>query len=51
MRIHLFEFEDLPWFPGVIREGMVDYLRFILGNINFYKPIVPLIKEGLDKSG
>ena len=51
MRIHLFEFEDLSWFPGIIREGMVDYLRFILGKIDFYQPIVPLLFEGLEKSG
>ncbi len=51
MRLQLFEFEDLPWFPSVIREGMVDYLGFVLGVINFYQPIVPLLKECLEKSG
>ena len=51
MRLHLFEFEDLPWFPNIIREGMVDFLKFLLGNLNFYKPITPLIARGLEKSG
>lgn len=48
MRLHLFEFEDLSWFPNVIREGMTDYLRFIISKLDLYAPIVPLIKEGLD---
>ena len=26
MRIHLFEFEDLPWFPSVLRNAMTAYL-------------------------
>jgi len=30
---------------------MVDYLKFLLGNLNFYKPITPLIVQGLEKSG
>jgi len=51
MRLHLFEFEDLPWFPNIIREGMVDHLRFLLGNFNFYKPITPWVAQGLEKSG
>jgi len=51
MRLHLFEFEDLSWFPNMIRASMVDYLKFLFGNLNFYKPITPLIVQGLDKSG
>jgi len=30
---------------------MVNYLRVVLGKIDFYEPIIPLIKEGLEKSG
>jgi hypothetical protein len=52
MRIHLFEFEDQKWFPDVIRKGMTDYLRYLLGNLlNFYKPIAPVIYEGLKHTG
>ncbi len=25
-RLHLFEFEDLPWFPSIFRRGLTDYL-------------------------
>lgn len=31
-RLHLFEFEDLPWFPDRIRTAMTDYLSFV-GNV------------------
>ncbi len=51
MRLHLFEFEDLSWFPNIIRSGMVDYLKFILGGINFYEPITGHLIKGLEKSG
>ena len=28
-RVQLFEFEDLPWFPQVVREHMTDFLSFL----------------------
>ena len=43
----LFEFEDLPWFPGMVRESMTDYLRYFLTATNFYKPITAILGEGL----
>jgi len=46
----LFEFEDLAWFPGTIRESMTDCLRFIVKILQLYTPIIPLIKEGLQKT-
>lgn len=50
-RLHLFEFEDQPWFPAVVREGMMDYLRFMISWIGIYDPVVPLLEEALAKSG
>jgi len=47
MRIHLFEFEDLPWFPNVLRVGGTDFLRYLLLATDAYKPLVPLITESL----
>lgn len=47
MRIHLFEFEDLPWFPNVIRVGGTDYLRYLLVATDVYRPLIPLISESL----
>lgn len=47
MRVQLFEFEDLPWFPDVIRTGGTDYLRYFLITSELYKPIIPLINQTL----
>ncbi|MBF9238337.1 class I SAM-dependent methyltransferase [Hymenobacter sp. BT683] len=47
LRLRLFEFEDLPWFPAVIRAGMMDYLRFMISTLGTYRPIAPLLAEGL----
>ena len=47
IRLRLFEFEDLPWFPAVIRAGMMDYLRFMISALGTYRPIAPLLAEGL----
>jgi hypothetical protein len=49
-RIQLFEFEDLAWFPNTIRESMTDYLRYLITKVDFYRPIVPLIIEGMSKT-
>ena len=49
-RIHLFEFEDLNWFPVFIRNYMTDFLQFLSNKGRLYKPIVPIIKETLKKS-
>ncbi len=47
---YFFEFEDLSWFPGTIRESMTDCLRYIVTFINLYQPVTPLIIEGLQKT-
>lgn len=50
LRLHLFEFEDQPWFPNVVRAGMLDYLRFMITHLHTYRPIVPLLAEGLRRT-
>jgi hypothetical protein len=47
---HLFEFEDLSWFPNTIRESMMDCLRFVIKILDIYQPIIPVILEGLQKT-
>ncbi len=49
-RIHLFEFEDLKWFPSFLRNYMTDFLQFVSNKFDVYKPIVSIIEEGLEKS-
>ncbi|MDU0371922.1 class I SAM-dependent methyltransferase [Hymenobacter endophyticus] len=51
LRLQLFEFEDLPWFPRVIRAGMMDYLRFMISALRIYQPIVPLLRKALLHTG
>lgn len=51
MRLHLFEFEDLDWFPDVIRTGGTDYLRYFLKYTSLYEPVAPLIYDMLQQTG
>ena len=50
-RIHLFEFEDLKWFPTFLRNYGTDFLQFLSNKTKMYKSIIPIIKKGLEKSG
>lgn len=49
-RFHLFEFEDLPWFPSTIRNFGTDYLQYVANKFDFYKDMVPLLLKGVRKS-
>ncbi len=51
MRFHIFEFEDLQWFPNSIREGGTDYLRYFFDAGGFYKPVIPIIAQTLQQIG
>ena len=46
-RLHLFELEDQAWFPHVVRQGMMDVLRFLITGLGIYKPVVPLLRKAL----
>ena len=50
LRLRLFEFEDLPWFPAVVRAGMMDYLHFMISALGTYRPIVPVLAQGLSRT-
>lgn len=50
LRKYLFEFEDLSWFPDTLRQSMTDYLRYLITKVGFYRPVVPLIIEGMNRS-
>jgi len=50
-RMHALEWEDLRWFPASWRDYGTDYLRFVATKSDLYKPIVPLIRKGLQASG
>ncbi|MDP8979022.1 MAG: hypothetical protein M3O35_00365 [Acidobacteriota bacterium] len=50
-RFQLFELEDFPWFPPVIRDLATDYLHFIEKRFRLHQPVLPLLRRGLEKSG
>lgn len=47
-RIHLFEFEDLKWFPGWLRNYMTDFLQFVANQFKMYNSVVPVLIKGMD---
>jgi hypothetical protein len=50
-RVHLFEFEDQRWFPAFLRNYGTDFLQFLSNTTGMYKPVIPIVKKGLNKSG
>ena len=46
-RAHLFELEDLPWFPVVVRNLATDYLQFVQSRLALHEPIVSLLREAV----
>lgn len=50
-RLHLIEFGDQPWCPAVFRDATTALLEFVVGNVNCYAPVLPLITQALQRSG
>ena len=50
-RIHLFEFEDLDWFPDFLRDYGTDFLQFLSNLTNMFHPVIPILQKVLEKSG
>lgn len=51
MHLHLFEFEDLNWFPDIIRRGQTDYLHFMISRFKIYDPAAEVLKNLIDVTG
>ncbi|EAY27410.1 hypothetical protein M23134_06811 [Microscilla marina ATCC 23134] len=49
-RLHLFEIEDFPWYPAVIREGQTDFLRFMMQTFDVFRAVIPHLREAQQKS-
>lgn len=49
-RIHLFEFEDLEWFPSFLRNYGTDFLQFLSNKTKMYQPVIPIITKALEQS-
>lgn len=50
-RIHMFELEDLSWFPHTIRDLATDYLQLLQTRFALHKPMIPLLRDALEQSG
>ncbi|WP_242926864.1 class I SAM-dependent methyltransferase [Pontibacter vulgaris] len=50
IRLQLFELEDQAWFPHIIRQGMLDFLRFMISKLKAYEAAIPLLEELLFKT-
>ena len=50
-RVHLFELEDLPWFPRVVRDLATDYLHFVESALALHRPALPLLTKLLRETG
>ncbi len=49
-RLHLFELEDLAWFPRIVRDYGTDYLQFIQERFGMHGPMVPILERALRRS-
>ena len=43
--MHLFELEDQPWFPAIIRDLATDYIHFVEVTFQLCRPVVPLLAD------
>jgi len=50
-RFHLFEFEDQPWLPNIVRDPATDYLCFIQSALGLHRPIVSVLADALRATG
>lgn len=44
-RHHLFEIEDMLWFPSTFRNLITDILEFLVVRFQIYEPVVPFIRD------
>lgn len=49
-RLHLFEFEDLRFFPSRIRNYMTDFLRHSTIRMKLHHPIVEILTRAIEKT-
>lgn len=49
--VHLFELEDQPWFPEVLRDGMTAYISWLMAATDMLAPVLPRIVEVVGQTG
>lgn len=50
-RLHLFELEDQPWFPALVRDHMTDFLAAISRAFRLYDSCLPVLNGLLEQTG
>jgi hypothetical protein len=50
-RLHLFEFEDLGWWPQTLRNYLTETLSHLLTSDETYGPVVPRLTDAVRRSG
>ena len=50
-RVHLFELEDLSWFPHIFRRYATDYLSFVEARLQLHRPAGRLLTDLLSRTG
>ena len=50
-RVQAFEFEDLAWFPALIRDFMTDYLGMAVQVLRLFDPAVDVLATSLSDAG
>lgn len=48
-RLHVFEWEDLPWFPDVFRRFITDHLVFHMSRA--FRPAIPRLADAMRATG
>ena len=51
MPLRLFEFEDAAWFPSAVRDGGLDFLRYIVVATRFYDCVAPILSRAMAATG
>ena len=49
-RIQFYEIQDLSWCPQVIRDGVTDYLSWVINILGIYNPLSQPINECLQQA-
>lgn len=50
-RLHLFEFQDLPWFPASVRDMITDLLGMTIEVGRLYQPVLGRLAAALQQTG
>lgn len=50
-RLSLFEFNESPWFPACLRNGITEILRVLDVQLRVHEVIRPVLEQAIDESG